>query len=144
MSWMSDVVWSENFLEIFPNVFLLQHVSLRFRNKDTEEVIYIRSLHLQLLSEMVTLLPPNPHTQTPESLYDHFSVNPSTGLSTKQVEQHTSQYGKNGQYPSLAPFASSIIEHVVTLPFLSLFWQFYRKTLQNHYGNSSWNNSRIN
>ncbi|GAA5829781.1 hypothetical protein JCM5353_002229 [Sporobolomyces roseus] len=44
---------------------------------------------------MVTLLPPNPHTQTPESLYDHFSVNPSTGLTTKQVEQHTSQYGKN-------------------------------------------------
>jgi len=67
---------------------------------------------------MVTLLPPNPHTQTPDSLYQHFNVNPTTGLSSKQVEQHTAQYGKNGMSSLSSLSRVFMIEHVVTsVPF---------------------------
>ncbi|GAA5910208.1 calcium-transporting ATPase [Sporobolomyces salmoneus] len=41
------------------------------------------------------LLPPHPHTQTPESLFDTFQVSPSTGLTLDQVRSHTDKYGKN-------------------------------------------------
>ncbi|GAA5877535.1 hypothetical protein JCM16303_003368 [Sporobolomyces ruberrimus] len=44
---------------------------------------------------MVGTVPPHPHTETPESLFHQFQVTASTGLTQKQVEEHTAKYGKN-------------------------------------------------
>ncbi|GAA5990098.1 hypothetical protein JCM5350_001100 [Sporobolomyces pararoseus] len=40
-------------------------------------------------------LPTHPFSLSPEQLYSQFKVDPSKGLSTQQVELHTSQFGKN-------------------------------------------------
>lgn len=61
-------------------------------------------------------LPTHPFSLSPEQLYSQFKVDPSKGLSTQQVELHTSQFGKNGkQIPlSLSATLFFFIEHVVT------------------------------
>ncbi|GAA6060130.1 hypothetical protein JCM10212_001427 [Sporobolomyces blumeae] len=44
---------------------------------------------------MASALPRHPHTLAPDALFAAFHLDPSTGLSRKQVVDHTDKYGKN-------------------------------------------------
>ena len=58
-------------------------------------------------------------TNSPEDVFQHFQVDPNTGLSSAQAAKHQSVYGKNGNSLTIS-FSSGICASFANFPYVEL------------------------